>query len=62
MFEAKRNQSEQVVNFITVNDIIKAKVETECYPFVLESLEKKVKSGSEEPATVTKEDGTMTKI
>ena len=62
MFEAKYNQSEQVVNFTTVNDIIKAHVGTECDPFILESLEKEVKSLPEEPAAVTKEDGVMTKI
>ena len=44
VFEAKRNQSEQVVNFTTVKDIIKAQVGTECDPFVLKSLEKKIKS------------------
>ena len=46
VFEAKRNQSEQVVNFTTIDNIIKAHVGTECDPFVLES----------------KEDGSMTKI
>ena len=43
VFEAKRNQSEQVVNFATVNNIIKAQVRrTECDPFILKSLEKEV--------------------
>ena len=62
MFEAKRNRSEQVVNFTTVDDIIKAQVGTECDPFVLESLEKEVGSLPEEPTAVTKEDDSMTKI
>ena len=62
VFEAKKNWSEQVANFTTVDDIIKARVGTECDPFVLESLEKEVKSGPKEPALVTTEDGLMTKI
>ena len=62
VFEVNCNRSEQVVNFTTVNDIIKVQVGTECDPFVLESLEKEVESGPEEPTAVTKEDGTMTKI
>ena len=62
VFRAKSNQSEQVANFTTVNDIIKTQVGTECDSFVLESLEKEVKSGPEEPAPVLNEDGTMTKI
>ena len=63
MFEAKRNRSEQAVNFTTVDDIIKAQVGTECDPFFLESLdlEKEVESGPKEPTAVTKEDGTMAK-
>ena len=62
VFEAKCNRSEQVVNFTTVDDIIKAQVRTECDPFVLESLRKEVESLPEEPTAVTKEDGSMTKI
>ena len=62
MFEAKHNQSEQIVNFTTINDIIKAQVRTECGPFVIESLEKEVKSGPKESTIITKEDGTVTKI
>ena len=62
MFKATRNQSEQVFNFTTVDNIIKAQVGSECDPFVLESLEKEVESLPEEPAAVTKEDGSMTKI
>ena len=37
--EVKRNRSEQVANFKTVNGLIKAQVGTGCNPFVLESLE-----------------------
>ena len=62
MFKAKHKRSEQVVNFTTVDDIIKAQVGTECDLFVLESLEKKVESLPEEPAVVTKEDGSITRI
>ena len=62
VFKAKRNWSEQVVNFTTVDKIIKAQVGTECDPFVLESLEKEIKSGPEKSKAVTKEDSTMTKI
>ena len=39
IFEGKRNRSEQVANFKTVNDLIKAQVGTEYDPFFLESLE-----------------------
>ena len=39
VFEAKRNRSEQVANFKTVDDLIKAQVGTEYDPFVLESLD-----------------------
>ena len=42
VFEAKRNHSEWVVNFTTVNNIIKAQARTECDPFLLKSLEKEV--------------------
>ena len=35
--EAKRNRSEQVANFKTVDNLIKAQVGTEYYPFLLES-------------------------
>ena len=62
VFEAKRNRSEQVVDFTTVVNIIKAQVGTECDPFVLESLEKEVESIPEEPTAVAKEDGSMIKI
>ena len=57
MFEAKRNRSEPVVNFTTVDDIIKAQVGTKCDPFVLKSLEKEVEAGPKEPTSITKEDG-----
>ena len=43
MLEVKRRQSEQVVSFTTVDDIVKAQVGTECESFVVESLEKEVK-------------------
>ena len=58
VFGAKRNWSEHVVNFTTVDNIIKAQVGTECDQFVLKSLEKEVESGPKEPTAVTKEDGT----
>ena len=35
LFEAKRNRSEKVANFTTVNNIIKAQVGSECDTFVL---------------------------
>ena len=54
MFKARHNQSEQVVNLTTVDDIIKAQVGTECDPFVLGSLEKEVKSGPKDPTAATK--------
>ena len=44
VFQANRNQSEQVVNVTAVKNIIKAQVRTECDPFVLESLEREVES------------------
>ena len=62
VFKAKCNQSEQVVNFATVDDIIKAHVGTECDPFVLESLDKEVRSGPEVHKAAEKSNGTMTMI
>ena len=62
MLEAKHNLSEQVVNFTTVNDIIKSQVGTECDSFVVESLEKEVESSPEVPTAVENDDGIMTKI
>ena len=62
IFKSKRNQSEQVVNFTTANDIIKRQAGTEYAQLVLESLKKEVESGPEEPAAVIKGDGTITKI
>ena len=44
VFEATRNQSEQVSNFTDVDYFVKAQVRTECDPFVLESLEREVES------------------
>ena len=61
MFEGKHNQSEQIVNFTTVNSIIKAQVGTECDSFVPKSLENEVKSGPKEPVPNYNEDGTMSK-
>ena len=52
IFEAKRNRSEQVVNFKTVDDLIKAQVGTEYDPFVLESLEKDSLAGPTEPTPI----------
>ena len=60
VFEAKCNQSEQIANFTTVDNIIKAQVGTECGPLVIESLEKEVESGLKKPAPVTTEDGLVT--
>ena len=62
VFKAKCNQPEQVANFATVDDIIKAQVGTEYDPFVVRSLEKEVDSGPKESAPVLKEDGKMTQI
>ena len=62
MLKAKRNRSKQVANFTTTNDIVKAQVGTECDSFFLESLEKEVKIGPNEPIIVTKDDGSMSKI
>ena len=61
MFETKRNRSDQVINFTTVDDITKAQVRNECDPFVLESLEKEFESVPKEPTPVLTEDGMMTK-
>ena len=61
VFKVKHNQSDQVVNFTTVDEITKAQAGTECDPFVRESLEKEVKSGPEEPTFVVKDGGTMKK-
>ena len=52
VFEAKRNRLEQVANFKTVNNFIKAQVGTEYDPFVLESLEKDTIAGPPEPVPV----------
>ena len=62
VFKTKRNQSEQVANFNAIDEVIKAQVGPECDPFVLESLEKEFESGPKKPATVLKENDTMTKI
>ena len=52
MFEAKSNRSDQVANFKTVDDLIKARVGTEYDPFVLKSLEQDSIAGPPEPAPV----------
>ena len=52
MFEAKHNQSEQVVNLKTVNDLIKAHVGTKYDPFVLESPNQETIAGPPEPTPV----------
>ena len=62
MFKTKHNRLEQVANFTTVDNIFKPQVRNECDLFVLEYLEREVKSVPEEFVPVLKEDGTMTKI
>ena len=52
VFEAKRNQSEQVASFKTANNLIKAQVGTEYDPFVLESLEQDSIASPQELAPV----------
>jgi hypothetical protein len=52
VFEAKRNRSEQVANFKTVDDLIKSQVGTEYDPFVLESLEQDSLAGPTEPTPI----------
>ena len=52
VFEAKRNRSEQVSNYRTVDDIIKAQVGADCDPYVLESLEKETLTVPDEPTPV----------
>ena len=54
VFEAKRNRSDQVANFNTVDNLIKAQVGAECDPFVLESLEKETFTAPSEPTPVYK--------
>ena len=54
VFEAKRNRSDQVANFNTVDNLIKAQVGAECDPFVLESLEKEAFTAPSEPTPVYK--------
>ena len=61
VFKAKRNRSEQVADFTTVNNIIKAQVGSECDTFVLQYLEQEAESGPKEPAPVSNEDGATTK-
>ena len=53
-FEAKRNGSEQVANFTTVDEIIKAQLGVECDPYVLEPLEKESLVLPDEPMSVYK--------
>ena len=53
MFEAKRNQSEQVVNFTKIDEIIKSQVGTKCDPFVLKLLEKETITTPSKPTPVT---------
>ena len=52
VFEAKHNRSEQVANFKTVDDLIKAQVGTAYDPFVLESLKKDTMTGPPGPVPV----------
>ena len=52
VFEAKRNRLEQVANFKTADDLIKAQVGTEYNLFVLESLKKDTIAGPLEPVPV----------
>ena len=52
VFEAKRNCSEQVADFKTVDDLIKAQVGTEYDQVVLESLEQDSIAGPPEPVPV----------
>ena len=52
IFKAKRNRSEQVANFKTVDCLIKAQVGTEYDAFVLESLEQDSIAGPPEPTLV----------
>ena len=61
VFKPKHNRSEQVANFTTVNDIVKAQVGTESDPFTLNSLEKEVKSDPGELVPVTAEDGVVSR-
>ena len=61
VFEANHNQTEQVTNFTTVDNIIKAQVRTECDSFVLASLEIEVESDPKESTPVTAENSSMTK-
>ena len=62
VFKANHNQSEQVVTFTTVDNIIKAQIGTGCDSFILRSLEKEVESGPKEPTAAEKTGGIMTKI
>ena len=45
VFKARHNRSEQVANFKSVDDLIKAQVGTEYDPFLLESLGQDSKMG-----------------
>lgn len=62
VFEAKRNRSEQVSNFNTVDELIKAQVGTECDPFVLESLEKEIETLPSEPVPVMDSAGVISEL
>ena len=61
VFEAKHNRSEQVANYRSVDDIIKAQIGADYDPFVLESLEKEAITLPPEPTPVfvTNADGTL---
>ena len=52
ILEAKRNRSEQVANFKTADDLLKAQVGTEYNPFVLESRKQDSKARPPEPTPV----------
>ena len=60
VFKAKRTRSEQVDNFKTVDDLLKAQVGTEYDPFVLKSLEQDSKVGLPEPTPVYRAKATET--
>ena len=56
VFEAKRTRSEQVDNYRTVNEIIKAQIGAESDPYDLESLEKDTLTLPSEPSPVYQEE------
>ena len=52
VFENKRNRADQVANYRTVDDIIKAQIGADYDPYVLESLEKEAITLPTEPMPV----------